>query len=44
MKSMPKPEVNKRVCRIAAKRLLDCAVKKQREMTGWLLKSILAVY
>ena len=39
MKCMPKAKLNKTVCRIAAKSLLGCVLKKRMEMAGLLLKT-----
>ena len=43
VKRMTKAELNKSVCRIAVKQLLDCAWKKRRETAGLLLKCVRAV-
>ena len=40
---MAKAELNKSVCRIAVKQLLDCVWKKRRETAGLLLKCVRAV-
>ena len=43
MKHMTKAELNKSVCRIAVKQLLDCVWKKRRETAGLLLKCVRAI-
>ena len=43
VKHMTKAELNKSVCRIAVKQLLDCVWKKRRETAGLLLKCVRAV-